>query len=126
MMGRVVDFTSSGYLGLRHASDSLRPWAQLTSGVPAALAETAAARDLAASLAGVIGTEAAVLATSTLHAFWDLFVVRANMAGRAGGRGIAVYLDAASYPISRWGQSVRHAVEFRAGRFRTMIRTRSR
>ena len=102
MTGRVVDFTSSGYLGLRHASDSLRPWAQLTSGVPAALAETAAARDLAASLAGVIGTEAAVLATSTLHAFWDLFVVRASMAGQTRG-GIAVYLDAASYPISRWG-----------------------
>jgi 8-amino-7-oxononanoate synthase len=103
MTGRVVDFTSSGYLGLRHASDSLRPWAQLTSGVPAALAEPATARDLATSLAGLIGTDAAVLATSTLHAFWDLFVVMASVARRATGRGIAVYVDAASYPISRWG-----------------------
>ena len=99
----VIDFTSSSYLGLRHASDSLRPWAQLTSGVPAALAEPEAARALAADLARLVGTEAAVLATSTLHAFWDLFVVRASMAMEAREPGIALYLDAASYPISRWG-----------------------
>jgi 8-amino-7-oxononanoate synthase len=99
----VIDFTSSSYLGLRHASKSLRPWAQLTSGVPAALAEPEAASALAADLARLIGTDAAVLATSTLHAFWDLFVVRAGLAARAGAPGIALYLDAASYPISRWG-----------------------
>jgi len=99
----VIDFTSSGYLGLRHASHSLPPWAQLTSGVPAALAEPEAASALAADLARLIGTDAAALATSTLHAFWDLFVVRSGMVTRAGAPGIALYLDAASYPISRWG-----------------------
>lgn len=103
MAGVVIDFTSSSYLGLRHASTSLRPWAQLTSGVPVALAEPAAAGALAAGLARLIGTDAAVLAASTLHAFWDLFVVRADLGTRAGGPGIALYLDAASYPISRWG-----------------------
>jgi 8-amino-7-oxononanoate synthase len=99
----VIDFTSSSYLGLRHASDSLRPWAQLTSGVPAALAEPEAASAVAVGLARLIGTDAAVLATSTLHAFWDLFVVRAGMAAAAREPGIALYVDAASYPISRWG-----------------------
>jgi 8-amino-7-oxononanoate synthase len=99
----VIDFTSSSYLGLRHTSNSLRPWAQLTSGVPAALAEPEAASALAADLAALIGTDAAVLATSTLHAFWDLFVVRAGLTARAGAPGVALYLDAASYPISRWG-----------------------
>jgi 8-amino-7-oxononanoate synthase len=99
----VIDFTSASYLGLRHASESLRPWAQLTSGVPAALAEPRAARHLSGRLARLTGTDQAVLATSTLHAFWDLFVVRACLANRSGEPGIALYLDAASYPISRWG-----------------------
>jgi 8-amino-7-oxononanoate synthase len=99
----MIDFTSSSYLGLRHASNSLRPWAQLTSGVPAALAEPEEASALAADLARLTGTDAAVLAASTLHAFWDLFVVMAGLAARPGPPGIALYLDAASYPISRWG-----------------------
>jgi len=34
----VLDFTSALYLGLRHPSGSLRPWARFTLGVPAALA----------------------------------------------------------------------------------------
>ncbi len=110
MTGVVIDFTSSNYLGLRHANSSLPPWAQLTSGVPAALAEPEAARILAAGLARLTGTDHAVLATSTLHAFWDLFVIRARLADRAGRPGIALYRDAASYPISGWG------VERAAGR----------
>ena len=35
----MLDFTASTYLGLRHARDDLQPWAQLTTGVPDALAE---------------------------------------------------------------------------------------
>ena len=99
----VIDFTSSNYLGLRHASSSLPQWARLTSGVPAALAEPEAARALAAGLARLTGTDHAVLATSTLHAFWDLFVIRARLADQAGKPGIALYRDVASYPISGWG-----------------------
>lgn len=99
----VLDFTSASYLGLRHPRRTLRPWPRLTTGVPAALAEPGSARALAARLAGMAGTERAVLATSTLHAFWDLFV--ALGAGR-----LACYVDAAAYPIAGWG------VERAAGR----------
>jgi 8-amino-7-oxononanoate synthase len=92
----VLDFTSSLYLGLRHASSDLRPWAQLTSGVPAALAEPRDASNVARELAGLVGTERAALSRSTLHAFWDLFPILAD-------RHTAIYMDAATYPIARWG-----------------------
>jgi hypothetical protein len=39
-----LDFTSALYLGLHHGRDDLRPWAQLTSGVPAALHESCSGR----------------------------------------------------------------------------------
>lgn len=92
----VLDFTSASYLGLRHPQQALRPWSRLTTGVPAALAEPGSARALAARLAGLVGTERAVLAASTLHAFWDLFVT-------LGADGLACYLDAGAYPIAAWG-----------------------
>ena len=92
----MLDFTSALYLGLRHASGSLRPWAQLTSGVPAALATPPLVRTVAGKLAELIGTERATLARSTLHAFWDLFVILAR-------EDTAVYVDANTYPIARWG-----------------------
>jgi len=92
----VLDFTSASYLGLRHPQRALRPWPRLTTGVPAALAEPSSARALAARIAGLVGTERAVLAASTLHAFWDLFVTLG--AGR-----LACYVDAGVYPIAGWG-----------------------
>jgi 8-amino-7-oxononanoate synthase len=92
----VLDFTSASYLGLRHPQRALRPWRRLTTGVPAALAEPSSARVLAARIAGLVGTERAVLAASTLHAFWDLFVTLG--AGR-----LACYVDAGAYPIAGWG-----------------------
>jgi 8-amino-7-oxononanoate synthase len=99
----VLDFTSASYLGLRHPQRALRPWSRLTTGVPAALAEPGSARALAARIAGVVGTERAVLAASTLHAFWDLFVT-------LGADRLACYVDAGAYPIADWG------VERAAGR----------
>jgi len=92
----VLDFTSALYLGLRHESGSLRPWAQLTAGVPAALATPALSRTVAAGLAALVGAERATLARSTLHAFWDLF-------GILPGDDTAIYVDASAYPIARWG-----------------------
>lgn len=92
----MIDFTSALYLGLRHAGGSLRPWAQLTTGTPAALAEAPAAGVTAGRLAALIGCERATLAPSTLHLFWDLF-------GMVGGAGCAIYLDAGAYPVARWG-----------------------
>jgi 8-amino-7-oxononanoate synthase len=99
----MLDLTSALYLGFRHASRSLRPWARLTTGVPAALAEAPAAGALASRLAELQGCERAVLASSTLHLFWDLF-------GMLAQDRIAVLLDARAYPIAGWG------VERAAGR----------
>src|SRR5215470_5323528 len=95
VLATVLDFTSALYLGLRHASVSLRPWAQLTGGVPYALGTPPLARIVAQQLAGLIGTERATLARSTLHAFWDLFVILAD--------GAPIYVDASAYPIAQWG-----------------------
>lgn len=92
----MFDFTSALYLGLRHASGSLRPWDQLTTGAPAALAAPPEADSIARRLAALIGCERATLAPSTLHLFWDLF-------GMLSGDGTVIYMDASVYPVARWG-----------------------
>ncbi len=92
----MLDFASALYLGLRHASWSLRPWAQLTTGAPAALAAPPGARTVADTLAALQGCERATLTPSTLHLFWDLF-------GMVASHGEAIYMDAGIYPIMRWG-----------------------
>jgi len=94
----MLDFTSALYLGLRHASSSLRPWSQLTSG-RSAVQGTCISRSqqrVTQALANLIGCEQAVLGPSTLHLFWDLF-------GMLARDRVAIYLDAAAYPIARWG-----------------------
>jgi 8-amino-7-oxononanoate synthase len=91
-----LDFTSALYLGFRHAHGTLRPWAQLTTGRPAALERTPEAERTAAALAQLMRCERAALAPSTLHLYWDLFDVLAR-------DGIAIYADASGYPIARWG-----------------------
>jgi 8-amino-7-oxononanoate synthase len=92
----VLDFTSALYLGLRHPSSSLRSWLHFTTGAPAALVEPAEAREIARLLAELQGCEAATLATSTLHLAWDLF-------GLLAERPITIFMDAETYPITRWG-----------------------
>jgi 8-amino-7-oxononanoate synthase len=99
----MLDFTSALYLGLRHPSWSLRPWSQFTTGVPAVLTSPPDARLVAQQLAELQGCEGWSLGTSTLHLFWDLFGILAQ-------RRVAIYLDAGTYPIARWG------VERAAGR----------
>jgi 8-amino-7-oxononanoate synthase len=92
----MLDFTSVLYLGMRHGHDALRPWRQMTTGRPAALGSSARATMLARRLAALMGHEAATLGTSTLHLFWDLFDGLAR-------EGVAVQMDAGTYPIGRWG-----------------------
>jgi 8-amino-7-oxononanoate synthase len=92
----VLDFTSSLYLGFRHPSHTLGPWESLTTGGPAALAEPEQNRVVAQALADLQGCERGVLAPSTLHLFWDLF-------GILSRDRMAIYLDAGTYPIARWG-----------------------
>ncbi len=90
------DFTSALYLGLRHPSRSLRPWEQLSLGRPAALEEPPGASRVGAEVAALQGCEDGVLLPSTLHLFLDLFEV-------LGSVDTAIYWDAGSYPIARWG-----------------------
>lgn len=92
----MLDFTSVLYLGMRHGSRSLRPWVQLTTGVPAALAQPSGMDEVAQRLASLQGCERATLGTSTLHLFWDLFGILARSA-------VTIYMDASAYPIVRWG-----------------------
>lgn len=92
----MADFTCALYLGLRHGSATLPEWQQLTTGKPAALAEAAPAHEVAARLAALMGCERALLASSTLHAFVDLF-------GTLDAADTAVYVDAGMYPVARWG-----------------------
>jgi 8-amino-7-oxononanoate synthase len=90
------DFTSALYLGFRHGSGSLRGWSSLTTGKPSALEETPGAEALERELAELVGCERALLGPSTLHLFWDLFALLAK-------RRACIFVDAAAYPISRWG-----------------------
>lgn len=90
------DFTSALYLGFRHPSSSLEPWQELTSGMPVALREPRQAHQIAARLARLIGAERATLANTTLHLFWELFVLLARP-------GISIHVDEHAYPIARWG-----------------------
>ncbi|MFO1428592.1 MAG: aminotransferase class I/II-fold pyridoxal phosphate-dependent enzyme [Candidatus Competibacteraceae bacterium] len=92
----MLDFTSALYLGLLHPSHSLRPWTRLTTGVPAALATPFSRWRLTQTLAELQGCEQATLGASTLHLFWDLFSLLAD-------DGVAIYLDAGTYPIGQWG-----------------------
>lgn len=92
----MLDFTSALYLGMRHAHETLQPWAQLTTGRPAALEPLPEAESVARALARLWRCERATLGPSTLHLFWDLFDVLARNC-------IAVYVDAGIYPIARWG-----------------------
>lgn len=92
----MLDFTSALYLGLNHAHAELRPWTQLTLGKPAALSPPPESDALADQLAHLIGCERATLGTSTLHLFWDVF-------GLIGRKRVAIYVDAGTYPIARWG-----------------------
>jgi 8-amino-7-oxononanoate synthase len=92
----VLDFTSALYLGLEHASRCLPGWDRLTSGKPAALESLPGAGRVEKRLAALIGCERALLATSTLHLFWDLFTFLAEA-------NVNIFLDAGSYPIAGWG-----------------------
>src|ERR1700756_1386048 len=92
----MLDFTSVLYLGFRHAYHTLRPWAQLTTGRPAALEPAPEAVALAQGLAQLLGCERVVLAPSTLHLFWDLFDVLSR-------DHVAIYADGGTYPIARFG-----------------------
>jgi 8-amino-7-oxononanoate synthase len=88
----VPDFTGALYLGLRHPTCMLRPWAALTTGVPAAVRPVPGADAVAQRLARVQGCEAATLVPSTLHGAWDIGAL-------VDARGDTLLCDAELYPI---------------------------
>jgi 8-amino-7-oxononanoate synthase len=90
----ITDFTSSLFLGLRHAYVDLPPWGGLTTGRPPQL-DVGAGGGLTRRLASLLGTGDAVLRRSTLHGLLDTIVAL------AGGGGTVV-MDDAAYPISHW------------------------
>lgn len=92
----MLDFSSSLYLGLHHESRALEPWDTLTLGRPAALQEPGEARAVARELAALVGCAAGTLLPSTFHLFWDLL-------GVLSSEPIEIHMDAATYPIARWG-----------------------
>jgi len=92
----MLDFTSALYLGMQHPSESLRPWAQLTTGRPVALGVPINQRRVAHKLAKLIGCQSATLGASTLHLFWDF-------CGSLAREKVAIYVDSDTYPIARWG-----------------------
>lgn len=92
----MLNFTSALYLGLQHPSQSLRSWEQLTTGAPAMLIEPIEALQISQALGELQGCEAATLATSTLHLALGLFDLLAKTP-------IALFMDAGTYPITRWG-----------------------
>jgi 8-amino-7-oxononanoate synthase len=92
----VLDLTSALYLGMRHPSRALRPWDALTLGKPAALETQSESGRVASALARLQGSERAVLATSTLHLFWDLFTILSECH-------MSIHLDAGAYAVARWG-----------------------
>ncbi len=92
----MLDFTSALYLGFEHASWSLPGWDRLTLGKPAALEEVPGAAQVQRELAALTGCERALLGSSTLHLFCDLFAMLAR-------RNVTIWIDEATYPIARWG-----------------------
>ena len=107
---KMLDFTSTHYLGMQHASHTLAPWSALTTGVPAALYEVPEQRVLQADLAHLLNKQTTMLGVSTLHLFWDLF-------GLLADNDTAVYVDEYAYPIAR--SAAERAVS-RGGRLRTL------
>ena len=93
-----LDFSSALYLGIRHESRALRPWRQLTTGVPAALREPDGAATVARRLAALQGCEEAALAPSTLHLFVDLL---SSLSPQH-----AIHIDAGAYEVARIGADV--------------------
>lgn len=81
---------------MEHGSAVLHPWEGFTTGRPAALGLPPEAAEIEQRLAQLVGCKGALLASSTLHLFWDLF-------GALASGNDAIYLDQGAYPVASWG-----------------------
>lgn len=101
----MLDFTSALYLGFQHPSSSLPAWSQLSLGKPAALEEPERMGEVEGGLAELMGCAKALVGSSTLHLFWDVFGWVAKAAVEAAGPPIEMFVDGGTYPIARWALS---------------------
>ncbi len=92
----ICNLTSSCYLGIDHSSDQVSPWTNLTNGRPASLEDMPETEELSFRLSDLIGCERAVIASSTLHLFWDLFGCLADCE-------TTILMDSHTYSVARWG-----------------------
>jgi 8-amino-7-oxononanoate synthase len=90
-----VDFTSALFLGQRHPSAELLPWAEFTTGVPAVLRELQDAEKLAAAIAEQQQAESGLVARSALHGMMDILQVLPQP-------GDLLLVDAGAYPLTQW------------------------
>lgn len=81
---------------MKHGSAELLKWEQLTTGVPAALYETALSKQIGNKIAQMQGLEIGVLAPSTLHLYYDLY-------GFLRNQKITLFVDEKVYPVSKYG-----------------------
>jgi 8-amino-7-oxononanoate synthase len=95
-MDKRFDFSVSHYLGMRHSSRELEGWDLLTLGVPAALRESELSKKIAQAVANLQGLETGVVATSSLHLFWDWF-------GGLDKQKDLIFIDEQMYEIGKWG-----------------------
>lgn len=90
-----TDFASALFLGQRHPSRELRRWEEFTTGVPASLRESPAARMLASIVADRQHAAAGMVARSALHGLMDVM----ETLPRAGD---LILVDEGAYPLARW------------------------
>ncbi|MEV4987865.1 hypothetical protein [Pseudarthrobacter sp. LMD1-1-1.1] len=90
-----TDFTSALFLGQHHPSTGLTPWAEFTTGVPAALGELPAAAELASLVAAQQHADGGLVARSALHGMMDVL----QSLPRPGD---VLLVDEGAYPLSQW------------------------
>lgn len=91
---RIVDLTSSLYLGMTNPSEEIGGWRALTTGVPAVLREPPGTELLVELLQQLTWAPAVRTAPSTLHAAVDVWSALSN-------EPLAIGVDASAYPIAR-------------------------
>lgn len=90
-----ADFTSALFLGQHHPSGGLRPWTELTTGVPAVLRELPEAEKLASAIAEQQQAELGLVARSALHGMMDVLQALPRP-------GDLLLVDEGAYPLSQW------------------------
>ena len=105
-----IDFTSASYLGLRHPAGRAQAVAPADHRCARGACRATLGHCYSQVPGGAWSTEHAVLTSSTLHAFWDLFVT-------LGADQLACYVDSGTYPIAGWGVERAAARGALAGRF---------